>query len=97
MPCDYLLELAAIAGRRAKNVTKAEAYCYIFGYTVFNDLSARDAQLVEMEGKLGPAKGKDFDGANVFGPCIVTADEIGDPYGLTVGVLSTSIGRVQAG
>jgi 2-keto-4-pentenoate hydratase/2-oxohepta-3-ene-1,7-dioic acid hydratase in catechol pathway len=35
-----------------------------------------------MAGGLGPAKGKDFDGANAFGPCIVTADEIPDPYGL---------------
>jgi 2-keto-4-pentenoate hydratase/2-oxohepta-3-ene-1,7-dioic acid hydratase in catechol pathway len=35
-----------------------------------------------MAGGLGPAKGKDFDGANAFGPCIVTADEVGDPYDL---------------
>ncbi len=35
-----------------------------------------------MPGGLGPAKGKDFDGANAFGPCIVTADEIPDPYSL---------------
>ncbi len=81
---DYELEFAAVIGQRAKNVRREEAAAYIFGYTVFNDLSARDAQLREMQGNLGPAKGKDFDGANVFGPCIVTADEIGDPYALAM-------------
>jgi 2-keto-4-pentenoate hydratase/2-oxohepta-3-ene-1,7-dioic acid hydratase in catechol pathway len=37
-----------------------------------------------MEGRLGPAKGKDFDTANVMGPCLVTSDEIPDPYNLTM-------------
>ena len=55
---------------------------HIFGYTIFNDFSARDAQRIEMEGRLGPAKGKSFDGGNVMGPWIVTPDEIGDPYHL---------------
>jgi 2-keto-4-pentenoate hydratase/2-oxohepta-3-ene-1,7-dioic acid hydratase in catechol pathway len=55
---------------------------HIFGFTIFNDFSARDAQLAEMGGQLGPAKGKDFDGANSFGPWIVTLDEIGDPHAL---------------
>jgi Fumarylacetoacetate (FAA) hydrolase family/Bacterial regulatory proteins, tetR family len=54
----------------------------IFGYTIFNDFSAHDAQWVEMEGRPGPAKGKSFDGGNVLGPWIVTPDEIGDPYRL---------------
>ncbi|WP_163526003.1 fumarylacetoacetate hydrolase family protein, partial [Klebsiella oxytoca] len=49
---------------------------------IFNDFSARDAQRIEMEGRLGPAKGKSFDGGNVLGPWIVTPDEIGDPYKL---------------
>jgi 2-keto-4-pentenoate hydratase/2-oxohepta-3-ene-1,7-dioic acid hydratase in catechol pathway len=47
-------------------------------------VSARDAQATEMEGQLGPAKGKDFDTGNVLGPWLVTADEIGDPYDLTM-------------
>jgi 2-keto-4-pentenoate hydratase/2-oxohepta-3-ene-1,7-dioic acid hydratase in catechol pathway len=51
-------------------------------YTIFNDFSARDARRIEMEGRLGPAKGKSFDGGNVMGPWIVTPDEIGDPYKL---------------
>lgn len=81
---DYELELAAVIGRKAKNVAVGEARACIFGYMVFNDLTARDAQITEMAGNLGPAKGKDFDGANVLGPCLVTADELGDPYSLTM-------------
>ena len=81
---DYELEFAAVIGRKVKDVARSNARDCLFGYTIFNDLSARDAQLHEMEGNLGPAKGKDFDGANVMGPCIVTADEMPDPYALTM-------------
>lgn len=49
---------------------------YVVGYTIFNDVSARDLQGQEMPASLGPAKGKDFDTGNVLGPCIVTADEV---------------------
>jgi 2-keto-4-pentenoate hydratase/2-oxohepta-3-ene-1,7-dioic acid hydratase in catechol pathway len=79
---DYELELACIVGRRGRDIPAARAREHIFGYTIFNDLSARDAQAIEMEARLGPAKGKDFDGANVLGPCIVTRDELDDPYRL---------------
>lgn len=79
---DYELELAFVTGRKGKDISQAEARGYIFGYTIYNDVSARDAQINEMRGQLGPAKGKDFDTGNVLGPCIVTADEIGDPYDL---------------
>ena len=81
---DYELELACVVGRGGVDVTPEAAAGHIFGYTIFNDVSARDTQAVEMEGQLGPAKGKDFDTGNVFGPWIVTADEIGDPYELTM-------------
>ena len=81
---DYELELACVIGKRGKNIAKAEARDHIFGYTIFNDFSARDEQMIAMEGKLGPGKGKDFDDANVFGPCIVTADELTDAYSLTM-------------
>lgn len=81
---DYELEMAAIIGRQGRDIGCGEAGGYIFGYTIFNDLTARDAQAKEMGAPFGPAKGKDFDGANVLGPCIVTADEIGDPYDLTM-------------
>jgi 2-keto-4-pentenoate hydratase/2-oxohepta-3-ene-1,7-dioic acid hydratase in catechol pathway len=81
---DYELEIAAVIGRKGRDIAKADAMGYIFGFTIFNDFSARDAQAKEMSGPLGPAKGKDFDGANILGPCIVTLDEIGDLYDLTM-------------
>lgn len=81
---DFELEFGCYIGRRAKDVPKERARDYIFGYTIFNDISARDAQALEMDGMLGPAKGKDFDTANVMGPCLVTADELPDPYNLTM-------------
>lgn len=77
---DFELEFGVYIGRTAKDVTAAQARPYIFGYTIFNDFTARDAQTAEMGGQLGPAKGKDFDTANPMGPCLVTADEFGDPY-----------------
>jgi 2-keto-4-pentenoate hydratase/2-oxohepta-3-ene-1,7-dioic acid hydratase in catechol pathway len=80
---DYELELAAIIGKRGVNIPRERALEHIFGYTIFNDVSARDYQMREMAGSLGPAKGKDFDTGNILGPCIVTADEI-DPYDLTM-------------
>jgi 2-keto-4-pentenoate hydratase/2-oxohepta-3-ene-1,7-dioic acid hydratase in catechol pathway len=79
---DYECELACIIGVGGADIPRERAMDHVFGYTVFNDFSARDAQGAEMAGGLGPAKGKDFDGANAFGPCIVTADEIPDPYAL---------------
>ena len=75
---DYELEMGMVIGCGGVNITRDEASQHIFGYTIFNDLSARDTQFLEMTGGLGPTKGKDFDGANIFGPCIVTADEF-DP------------------
>lgn len=72
---DFEQELACVIGARGKDIAKQDATPYIFGYTVCNDLSARDAQAIEMQAPLGPAKGKDFDGGLAMGPCIVTADE----------------------
>ena len=82
---DYELELAAVLGRTGRDIPNdPSALDFIFGYTIFNDFSARDAQLAEMAAQLGPAKGKDFDGGNAFGPWIVTSDEIGDPNTLAM-------------
>lgn len=81
---DYELELACIIGKQGRDIDAPEAGAHIFGFTIFNDASARDAQMAEMAGQLGPAKGKDFDTGNVLGPWIVTADEIGDPHALTM-------------
>ncbi len=81
---DYELEMGIFIGRKGIDIPVENAREHIFGYTIFNDVSARDAQAVEMAGQLGPAKGKDFDTANVIGPCVVTTDEIKDPYDLTM-------------
>jgi 2-keto-4-pentenoate hydratase/2-oxohepta-3-ene-1,7-dioic acid hydratase in catechol pathway len=83
---DYELEFGIVTKNKGANIPASKAKDHIFGYTIFNDFSARDAQRVEMEGRLGPAKGKSFDGGNVMGPWIVTPDEIGDPYKLTMEV-----------
>ncbi|GGA65224.1 hypothetical protein GCM10011385_18750 [Nitratireductor aestuarii] len=79
---DFECELACVIGRKGANISAADASDYIFGYTIFNDFSARDVQVVERPLGMGPMKGKDFDTGNVLGPWIVTADEIGDPQAL---------------
>ncbi|WP_265109022.1 fumarylacetoacetate hydrolase family protein [Halosolutus halophilus] len=71
---DYELEIAAVIGKRGRDIDAADAEAYIAGYTVFNDFSARDIQGREMEGRLGPAKGKDF--ANGLGPYFVPREDI---------------------
>jgi 2-keto-4-pentenoate hydratase/2-oxohepta-3-ene-1,7-dioic acid hydratase in catechol pathway len=81
---DYELEIALVTGRGGKNISERDAHDYIFGYCVFNDFSARDTQYAEMQGSLGPAKGKDFDTGNALGPWIATADEIANPQDLTM-------------
>ena len=81
---DYELEFAAIIGTGGRDIAKDRARSHIFGYTVYNDFSARDVQAREMAGRLGPAKGKDFDNGTILGPCIVTADELTDPYNLAM-------------
>ncbi len=73
---DYELELAAIIGRRGKDIVREDAISYIFGYTIWNDVSARDIQTRELPVNMGPCKAKDWDGSNVLGPCIVSADEL---------------------
>jgi fumarylacetoacetate (FAA) hydrolase len=71
---DFELEIAAIVGRGGRDIAPENAEKHIFGYTVFNDWSARDVQRKEMKVGLGPAKGKDF--ALSLGPVVVTADEL---------------------
>jgi fumarylacetoacetate (FAA) hydrolase len=71
---DYELEIAAIIGKPGRDISAEDAPKHIFGYTIFNDWSARDVQREEMKVGLGPGKGKDF--ASSLGPCIVTADEL---------------------
>jgi fumarylacetoacetate (FAA) hydrolase len=73
---DYELEIAAVIGKAGMNIKPEDAPAHIFGYTIFNDWSARDVQRKEMIVGLGPAKGKDF--ASSFGPVIVTHDSLAD-------------------
>jgi 2-keto-4-pentenoate hydratase/2-oxohepta-3-ene-1,7-dioic acid hydratase in catechol pathway len=73
---DHELELAAVIGRPCRDVTADQALDYVFGFTIWNDMSARDVQRRELPIGMGPAKAKEWDGSNVLGPCIVTPDEI---------------------
>lgn len=70
---DYELELGVVIGRDGKNVKAQDIKKHIFGFTILNDISARDIQRKEMSIRLGPAKGKDW--CSVMGPVIVTFDE----------------------
>jgi 2-keto-4-pentenoate hydratase/2-oxohepta-3-ene-1,7-dioic acid hydratase in catechol pathway len=81
---DYELEFGIFLGKGGVNIKKENARSHIFGYCIFNDVSARDIQMPEMAGQLGPCKGKDFDTGNVMGPWLVTADEVKDPNNLTM-------------
>jgi 2-keto-4-pentenoate hydratase/2-oxohepta-3-ene-1,7-dioic acid hydratase in catechol pathway len=81
---DFELEFGVFIGKRGKNIPKSRAADHIFGYAVFNDFSARDRQVREMEGWMGPTKGKSFDTGNAIGPWIVTRDEIPDAQRLAV-------------
>lgn len=83
---DFELEFGAFIGKPGKDIRREDARQHIFGYTIFNDVSARDEQVIDMPGQLGPGKGKDFDTGNILGPCLVTADEMPDPYKLKMEV-----------
>ncbi|HUU83378.1 MAG TPA: fumarylacetoacetate hydrolase family protein [Phycisphaerae bacterium] len=73
---DFELEIACVIGRNVENVAGRAAEDAVFGYTILNDLSARDLQRQEMKCMLGPAKGKDF--ASALGPFLVTPDELAE-------------------
>jgi 2-keto-4-pentenoate hydratase/2-oxohepta-3-ene-1,7-dioic acid hydratase in catechol pathway len=72
---DWEVELGAVIGKTARNISKAEAFQHVFGYTVINDVSARDLQQQHIQW----FKGKSLDGFCPMGPFVVTADEFGDP------------------
>lgn len=73
---DFELEIAAVIGKKGRNIRAAEADEYIAGYCIMNDMSARTLQMEEMLLNLGPAKGKDF--STVIGPWLVTPDELAE-------------------
>ena len=78
---DYEIEIGIIIGKKAFRVPVAEAMDYVAGYTIFNDLSARDIQAREHSNKV-ILLGKSFDGSCPFGPHLVTVDELSDPHQL---------------
>ncbi|HWH83913.1 MAG TPA: fumarylacetoacetate hydrolase family protein [Burkholderiaceae bacterium] len=84
---DYELEIAMVTGKRGKTIAKAQAWEHIFGFTIFNDFSVRNTAMGEIQGGLGMSKSKDFDGANVLGPWLVTKDEIADVYNLKMSAM----------
>ena len=81
---DFELEIAVIIGKGGINIKLEDAPKHIFGYTIFNDWSARDVQREEMKVGLGPAKGKDF--ASSLGPVIVTSEALADRTANRAGV-----------
>lgn len=83
---DFELELACVIGRKGKDIPRERAMEHIFGFTIYNDVSARDVQAEEKLLNMGSTKAKDFDTGNVLGPWIVTRDEIGDPHALDMEV-----------
>jgi 2-keto-4-pentenoate hydratase/2-oxohepta-3-ene-1,7-dioic acid hydratase in catechol pathway len=65
-----------VIGRAARDVRAEDWLDVVFGFTIWNDMSARDVQRRELPVGMGPAKAKEWDGSNVLGPCIVTPDEV---------------------
>ncbi|CAN7580828.1 fumarylacetoacetate hydrolase family protein [Peribacillus frigoritolerans] len=77
---DFEGELAFVIGKEAKHVSEEEAIEYVFGYTIMNDISARDLQFQDVQW----SRGKTADTFAPFGPVIVTKDEVGDPHNLAI-------------
>jgi 2-keto-4-pentenoate hydratase/2-oxohepta-3-ene-1,7-dioic acid hydratase in catechol pathway len=77
---DYEAELAIVMGKKAKNITARDAKHCIFGYTILNDISARDIQFKDKQW----TRGKGFDTFAPTGPCITTTEQILDPSNLTI-------------
>ncbi|HZF35576.1 MAG TPA: fumarylacetoacetate hydrolase family protein [Candidatus Angelobacter sp.] len=81
---DYEVELAVVIGKPGRHVRVEDALDHVFGYTILNDVTARDRQVRVRDGvtwyELGSSK--NFDSSAPLGPCLVTADEIPDPQAL---------------
>jgi len=79
---DYEAELAFVIGKSGRHISKERAMEHVFGYTIVNDVSARDFQLATSQWLMG----KTFDTFCPMGPWIVSADEIADPHNLRIGL-----------
>jgi 2-keto-4-pentenoate hydratase/2-oxohepta-3-ene-1,7-dioic acid hydratase in catechol pathway len=80
---DHEIELAIVIGKQGKHMTKKQAWDSIAGFTIFNDISARDIQRMEMKSGLLNF-GKNMDTFAPFGPCLVPRDDIGDVHNLNI-------------
>ena len=89
---DYEVELGVVIGKTGKNIPRAKAYEHVFGYTVINDTSARDLQQRHYQW----FKGKSLDGFCPMGPCLVTADEFGDPHAKRVSLRVNGVVKQSA-
>lgn len=80
---DYEAELAVVIGKKGKNIPKDQVFEHIFGYSILNDVSARDVQFADVQW----VRGKSFDTFAPFGPSIVSKDDIKNPHGLDIKLL----------
>jgi 5-oxopent-3-ene-1,2,5-tricarboxylate decarboxylase/2-hydroxyhepta-2,4-diene-1,7-dioate isomerase len=81
---DHEVELAFIISKNCKNVSKQDAYDYIFGYSVFLDMTARNMQVNDRNIKLPWYRSKNFDTFGPIGPKIISHDEMSDPHNLNI-------------
>lgn len=89
---DWEVELGVIVGKKGRHIQPQDALDYVFGYTVINDVSARDLQKRHQQFFLG----KSMDGTCPMGPWIVTAGEIADPQNLPLRCLVNGVVKQQA-
>jgi acylpyruvate hydrolase len=93
---DYELELAFVIGRPAYRVPVEQALRYVAGYTICNDVGARQIQRKEMESQIGLTLSKNFPTFAPMGPWLVTADEIPDPQALEIDLTVNGEGRQRS-
>ena len=90
---DWEVELGVVIGTPGKNIRAADALAHVFGYTVINDISARDVQIAHGGQWF---KGKSLDGSCPMGPAVVTADEFGDPQAKRLQCRVNGVGKQDA-
>jgi 2-keto-4-pentenoate hydratase/2-oxohepta-3-ene-1,7-dioic acid hydratase in catechol pathway len=89
---DWEAELGVIIGRAGRNIAAADALAHVFGYTVINDITARDLQQRHTQW----FKGKSLDGSCPTGPIVVTADEFGDPQARRISLRVNGVSKQDA-
>ena len=89
---DWEVELGVIIGRSGRNIARSDALAHVFGYTVINDITARDLQQKHTQW----FKGKSLDGSCPMGPVVVTADEFGDPQDARVSLRVNGVTKQDA-